>query len=88
MLKKFRKSNSTFTRLCKEIREKQFTFNFSKASPTQTNKGQAKPSYFKQTLRILTQYNKNVEKSKNARSKIGLKAPPQKKNKTNYAHLN
>ena len=83
MLKKSRKTNPTFTCLCTEIREKRFTLNFSKASPTQTDKGQARPSYFKQTLRILTQYNQNVEKCKNARSKIGLKAQ-----KKNYAHLN
>ena len=37
------------TRLYTQIREKQFTLNFSKASPTQTDKGQAKPSYLKKT---------------------------------------
>ena len=44
MLKKSRKANPTFTRLCTEIREKHFTLNFSKA-PTRTDNGQAKPSY-------------------------------------------
>ena len=47
MLEKSRKSKPTFTRLCTEIREKRFTLIFSKASPTQTDKGQAKPFYFR-----------------------------------------
>ena len=70
MLKKSRKANPTFTRLGTETREKQFTLNFSKASPTQADKGQAKPFYFKQFSRIPTQnFNEEV------RSKTDLKNP-------------
>ena len=72
MLKKFCKTNPTFTRLCTEIREKQLTLNFSKASPKLTDKGQAKPYYFKQTLKILTQ-NFNVREKKTVRSKTDFK---------------
>ena len=66
MLKESRKANPTFTRLHTETREKQFTLNFSKASPTQADKGQAKPFYFKQFSRILTQNFNAREKKRSA----------------------
>ena len=63
MLKESRKTNPTFTRFCTEIREKHLTLNFSKASPTQTDKGQAKSSCFEQTLK-LQHRTQNVQKEK------------------------
>ena len=67
MLKESRKANPTFTRLHDtETREKQFTLNFSKASPTQADKGQAKPFYFKQFSRIPTQNFNAREKKRSA----------------------
>ena len=39
--------NQHLPAFAQKFREKRFTLNFSKASPTQTDKGQAKPFYFR-----------------------------------------
>ena len=64
MLEKSSTTKPTFTRLCTEIREKHFTLNFSKASPTQTDKGQAKPFYFRAIFE-----NSNTELSSSRKEK-------------------